>query len=122
MSVIASSSHFPYLPVHLKIVVSQNELSELDLEALVDTGFDGNLAMAKNLIPEFAEPISQSIWTLADETDVVVFAYAAYITIGKSKPILTSIIGLGEEAILGRGITDRYKLILDHGSKIIVEP
>jgi hypothetical protein len=32
------------------------------------------------------------------------------------------ITALGDEPIVGRGVTDRFRLILDHGTQVIVEP
>jgi hypothetical protein len=29
---------------------------------------------------------------------------------------------LGDEPIVGRGVTDRFRLVLDHGERVIVEP
>jgi hypothetical protein len=29
---------------------------------------------------------------------------------------------LGDEPIMGRGIGDRYRMVLDHGQRLVVEP
>lgn len=122
MSNSVSSSHYPFLPIQLKIALSQENEFETDLEVLVDTGFDGGLAMPKRLIPASAVPISQSVWTLADETNILALAYSGYVQIGKLPPVKTLIIALGEEPIMGQDLISRFKFIFDHGMKLTVEP
>jgi hypothetical protein len=38
----------------------------------------------------------------------------------ESFPVVISF--LGEEALIGRAVTDRFRLTLDHGQRVIVEP
>lgn len=32
------------------------------------------------------------------------------------------VVTLGNEVMIGRGITDKFKIIFDHGRKVIIEP
>jgi predicted aspartyl protease len=122
MSVEVSSSNFPYLSVHVIVGTLRNPFFEFDIEPLVDTGFDGGLTVSKDLIPDSIESIGQSVWRLADETEVAAFAYLGYIKIGQLDAVPAVIIALGEEPLLGRSVTNNFRLIFDHGNQIIVEP
>lgn len=121
MTTSVSSSHFPYLKLKVKIGSTDIE-QELEVEALVDTGFSGGLAIPKGIIRPSITPYDDMIWQLADETEVLTPAYLGSIQIGQLQTIPTSIIVLGEESILGQGIINRFKFIFDHGIKITVEP
>ena len=47
---------------------------------------------------------------------------AGTVQVGIFAAVDAEIVVLGEAAIVGRGITDRYRVILDHGEQVIVEP
>ncbi len=123
MTQAASSSNFPYLPVHIQIGRSFQTIDfEFDIEPLIDTGFDGGLAVPRDLIPDSVTPIGRSDWRLADETEISTFAYFGYVIIGQLPPVPALVIALAEEALLGRQVTNNFRLIFDHGSQVIVEP
>lgn len=122
MSQSVSSSHFPYLPIHVKIGLdSESILFELDQEALVDTGFDGGLSIPKSLIIKPIVPAGHQLWKLADETEIVTFVYLGHVKIGSLPAVATTIIALGDELLLGRNVTNHFRLIFDHGNQLIVE-
>jgi predicted aspartyl protease len=122
MTQFSSSSRFPYLPIHFIIGTPDSIEYEADLETLVDTGFSGGLAVPRDRIPSSISPDGITIWRLADNTEVQVNSYYGYVTIGKFPPIWTSIITLEDKYLLGRDVTNSFKMILDHGQRIIVEP
>jgi hypothetical protein len=51
------SSHFPYLPFHLEVGHRAD-----DVEALLDTGFDGALAVPPSLVTNGRPPTGYSRW------------------------------------------------------------
>jgi predicted aspartyl protease len=117
-----SSSRFPYLPVHVEILTPEGVGFEFDIEPLVDTGFDGSLAVPTDLIPDAVTPIGQAEFRLSDETEISTFSYFGYVTLGQLPPVPAVVIALAEESLLGRQVTNNFRLIFDHGNQVIVEP
>jgi predicted aspartyl protease len=117
-----TSAHFPYLQVHVKVGSPRSIEQELDVEALIDTGFDGGLTVPSALIDPTITPDTHLPWQLADGSQVLTPAYLATVHIGQLQPVLTVLIALGDEPLLGRSVTDSFRLILDHGAQVIVEP
>jgi len=117
-----SSSRFPYLRVVIEIGTPQRIEQTLDVEALVDTGFDGSVMLPPRTIDPSIRPDTRLDWTLADGSSIRTPAYLATVRIGALAPVVTVVIALGDEPLLGREVTDRFRLIFDHGQRIVVEP
>ena len=113
MSVV--SSHFPYLPVTIRV----GNRSEA-IEALIDTGFDGHVVLPPGLLTAGESPDNYMHW-IADGTRMRAPAYIGTVEVGNFPPIAAAITILGDEPIVGRAVTDRFRLILDHGVQVIVE-
>jgi predicted aspartyl protease len=76
----------------------------LEVEALVDTGFDGALVLPGWPVPGGGSPDTHMTWRLADGSMVDAPAYAAEVHLlglDGVYPVLVSI--LGDEAVVGRG-------------------
>lgn len=116
---------FPFLPLRLAFKTPAQSI-DLAIEALVDTGFDGDVIVPASLIDQLApgaEPDAYVTWQRADGLEVVARAYlgtAELPSIPGSHTVLISV--LGDEPIAGRGLTDRFRLTLDHGERIVLEP
>ena len=122
MTPSVSSSRFPYLPILVHIGTRRTVEQSIEIEPLVDTGFDGGVVIPQALLDPSLTPDSQTIWTLADGTDVLAPAYLGYVEIGNLSAVSTAIIALGDEALLGRAVTNRFRLIFERGERIVVEP
>ena len=114
------STRFPYLPVRIGI-----RRREETLEALIDTGFDGNLIIPPGLMTNGKPPDSYMRWTLADGSTVLAPSYLGTVEIAElgdagTFPAVISV--LGDEPILGRSLTNRFSITLDHGRRVIVQP
>lgn len=120
MNDFSSNLPFPYLLVQVQIRASKK--IELELEALVDTGFGGGVAIPRGLVDLTDLPSMDTNWVLADGTEVATPAYLGYVQVGKFAPILASIIVLGDEPLIGRQVLNHFKLTFDHGQKIIIKP
>jgi predicted aspartyl protease len=105
--------------VPIRIIVARQEL---EMEALLDTGFDGWVAMPSSSIPVGIPPDSQSMWQMADGSQAWAQIYRGMMRIGDMEPFRGLITILGSEALLGREICDRFLITLDHGKRIIVRP
>lgn len=111
------SSHFPYLRAVIN-VLNRN----LKLEVLVDTGFEGDIVIPSKMIMNGQPPSGHSRFILADGSLAFAPYFLGSVKIGKYKPIGVSVSCLGDEPLIGRGVTDKFKIIFDHGKKITVEP
>ena len=111
--------HVPYVPVRLRL---NGQPTDLVIEALVDTGFDGDVIVPASYVVG-AEARGESTWTLADGSEVLASHYIGNVQLGNLVGShLVSVTGLGEEALLGRSLMDRFLLTLDHGRSILIEP
>lgn len=111
------SSRFPFLPLTLTVGNRRGTF-----EALLDTGFNGDVSIPPGIIADDQLPSGYLGWTLADGSRVETPAYRGVVQVGGFRPFGVTVIVLGDEVIVGRGITDRFTVILDHGTRLIVEP
>ncbi len=112
-----ASDRFPYLPLTLTVGART-----VTLEALIDTGFDGDLAVPMELIADGESPDEYRGWALADGSEIETPVYYGTAWLGRFPSVPADIVIIGDEPLVGRGITDRYLLHLDHGERVIVEP
>lgn len=110
------SSRFPYIQVTLQ-VLNRN----IKIETLIDTGFDGDITVPPEVILNGKPPQGYLPWTLANGAKINAPYFLGKVRIGKFEPIDVLITALGDEPLIGRGITDKFKVIFDHGKKVIVE-
>jgi predicted aspartyl protease len=111
-----TSNRFPYIVVRI-IVRSLDR----EVDALLDTGFDGFLALPAGAIADAHGPDNYLLWTLADGSEITAPAYLGTIQIGTTRIDPAVIIELGNEPILGLHAMERFKVILDHGRQVIFE-
>ncbi len=76
-----TSSRFPYLPIRPCIYVRGAADLDFDIEALLDTGFDGGVAVPADLLAGYP-PAGYLPWSLADESEVLTPAYRGEVTTG----------------------------------------
>ena len=111
------SERYPYITISFTL-----EDQARAVEAVVDTGFDGDLAVPPELVPEWAAPATYQPWRTAFGTEHEVAVYAGVVRLGDLDPLPARIAALGAEPILGRGVIDRYRVVFDHGERVVVEP
>lgn len=111
-----TNSRFPYIRVTIQ-VLHRN----IKVEALVDTGFDGDIIVPPEMILNGKLPKGYLPWTLANGGEVNAPYFLGKVSIGKFESINVLITVLGDEPLVGRGVTDRFKVIFDHGKKVIIE-
>ena len=111
------SSRFPYIPVRVQL-----GRRTFNVEALLDTGFDGAIILPSALVANGA-PVERYVRVvLADSSRVLAATYVGTLRIGGMPPFRARIIALGDEPIIGLTATNRYYVGLDHGRQIIIEP
>lgn len=111
-----TSSRFPFLPVRLRL--GQGTYEE---EALLDTGFDGGIAVPPSVL-EGQEANWRQIWTLADGSSVPLPVYRGVVQLGDFQPITVQVVALGDEWIIGLGVLRHFAVLLDHGERVVVSP
>lgn len=89
------------------------------MQALIDTGFDGELVVPEHLIRASGDEIPTS-WTLADGSQLVIAAYEAEIRLGHLAPIVGLVLPMGGESLVGHGDIDHFSVTFDHGRRVIV--
>ncbi|MCH7714373.1 MAG: hypothetical protein IIC99_12205 [Chloroflexi bacterium] len=108
------SSRFPYLPIRLQI-----RQATYEEEALIDTGFDGGMALPPFLL-EGQEPDLYQRWTLAEGSQIVAPVYRGMVQLGEFQPVSVLVIAMGEECLIGLDIVNRFSVLFDHGARIVV--
>ena len=115
------SSRFPYLPVQVRVGNRPYPDLVLDVEAYVDTGFDGGLIVPQGLIPDRIRVIGETVCTLADGSIVRARSYVGSVSVGILPPIDTVIMTLPGRALLGLAVTNRFRLSLLYGRQVVLE-
>jgi predicted aspartyl protease len=111
------SERFPFLPV---IVEFAGDVREFD--ALLDTGFDGDLVLPARMIP-VGEPVFARLrFRLADETSVRIPVFQAAAVVGGSRVRRAYVASVGSVPMIGRRLIRHFAVTLDHGRRVVVEP
>jgi predicted aspartyl protease len=111
------SERFPFIPVRIEVADDQ-----IAVEALIDTGFDGDIVLpAGTRVPG---PSAQSALRarLADGTYVQAPVFRAAAVIGPVRVRPVVVILLGDLPMIGRRLIGRFAVTLDHGQRVIVQP
>jgi len=110
------STHFPYLPIQIEV-----HNREADAEALLDTGFDGDVAVPPDLATN-GRPDGHLRWTLADGSTILAPYFMGTVKVGNMGPFPCVVTALGDEPLVGRGVAEHVTITLDHGKTLTVEP
>ena len=111
------SHHFPYLPIRLHV-----RQRTVELEALLDTGFDGHLVVPPSVVANGQAPDGHASWTLADGSSVLAPYYLGTVEVGTLATFPVMVTALGDEPLVGCEFAQHFTITLDHGVRLIVEP
>src|SRR5215211_6165617 len=118
----AFSNNFPYLQARVLLGDSYYYPDlEVDIEALIDTGFSGGVSVPPNLIPSSLSPVAQTTWTLSDDSVIRAPTYRGYVRISGLPDMEVEIVAMGSQPLIGRSVTDSYRLTLDRGTSVRME-
>jgi predicted aspartyl protease len=114
------SSKPPYINIRLRF---EPPGPELEVEALVDTGFDGDISMPPISLPAEVKASAVHFMTLANGSinRAHVFKGTAAV-MGIDEPHEVSILVGTSEFLVGRRFTDHFRVTFDHGREVTVEP
>lgn len=112
-----TSPRFPYLPLRLQVRQRTH-----DVEALLDTGFGGDVTLPPQAIMSVGAPDDYVLLRMADASVVWAPYYNGTAQINAMGAFPVQVVAMGRQSLVGRGITDRFMVILDHGRQLIIEP
>jgi hypothetical protein len=112
-----ASSRFPYLP--LRFQVRQHTYEG---EALIDTGFDGGIAVPPSLLENVGPPDSYELWGPVVGPPVFALTYLGFFQIDALGSFPVTVTALGDEILVGLEVITRFAVTFDHGQQVIVRP
>jgi predicted aspartyl protease len=91
--------------------------------ALVDTGFDGHLAIPEALAVSLPQPTYVRRVRTASGEIVHVPVYVGTVELVDQPGLIDAlIVALGDEYLIGLQTTNHFRITFDHGQRLIVEP
>jgi clan AA aspartic protease len=111
------------LQARVGIVLYVTGLAEVEIECVVDTGFEGALTLPVELINKLGLPYLTEInANLADNTNVVTNVYRATI-LWKAVEREVAVLAMGRRPLIGTALLADYHLSIDfyEGGSVIVD-
>jgi len=112
-----ASPRFPYVLSHIQI-----RTKSADIEALLDTGYDGDVAVPADFVAGIGPPDGFSRWVLADGSPVLVPYFIGTVQLAGLGPFPALVIVLGDKTLVGAGACRHVTLVLDYARRVIVQP
>jgi predicted aspartyl protease len=127
MSTKLISSKYPFLPLSIHVRVSSRKKIDINTQALIDTGFSGDIVIPATEELKQAAPGAYATWTMADGSEVMAPIFLGSIRFPELDKDVAEMVGvtvtvLGDAALIGQSILRRFTLTLDHGKQVILEP
>jgi predicted aspartyl protease len=127
MSKKLTSSKYPFLPLTIHVRVSHRKNIDLNTQALIDTGFSGDIVVPVTEELKKSKPGAYATWTMADGSEVLAPIFLGTIRFPQLDDDVAEMVGvtitvLGDQALIGQSILRRFTLTLDHGKQVVLEP
>jgi predicted aspartyl protease len=127
MSKKLTSSNYPFLPLAIHVRVSHRKKIDLHTQALIDTGFSGDIVVPVTEELKQYPPDAYATWTMADGSEVMAPIFLGTIHFPRLDENVAKMVGvtvtvLGDQALIGQSILRHFTLTLDHGKQVILEP
>jgi predicted aspartyl protease len=121
------SAKYPYLPLSIHVWVSNRKTIDLNTQALIDTGFSGDIVVPATGELKQYPPDAYATWTMADGSEVLAPIFLGSIRFPQLDEEVGEMVGvtitaLGDLALIGQSVLRRFTLTLDHGKQVILEP
>ena len=127
MSKKLTSSKYPFLPLTVRVRVSNRKNIDLHTQALIDTGFSGDIVVPATEELKQSPPDALATWTMADGSEVMAPIFLGTIRFPQLDDDVAEIVGvtvtvLGDQAMIGLSVLKHFTLTLDHGKQVVLEP
>jgi predicted aspartyl protease len=127
MSNKLTSSTYPFLPLSIHVRVSHRKKIDITTQVLIDTGFSGDIVVPATEELKQYSPDAYATWTMADGSEVMAPIFLGSIRFPEIEEGVAEMVGvtvtvLGDAALIGQSILRRFRLTLDHGKQVILEP
>jgi predicted aspartyl protease len=127
MSQKLTSTKYPYLPLTIRVRVNKSKQIALDTQALIDTGFSGDIVVPTTGELKQFPPDAYATWTMADGSEVMAPIFLGTIRFPQLDEDVGEMVGitvtvLGDQPLIGQSVLRRFTLTLDHGKQVILEP
>jgi predicted aspartyl protease len=121
------SSKYPFLPLTIHVRISTRKTLDLHTQALIDTGFSGDIVVPVTEELKQYPPDAYATWTMADGSEVMAPIFLGSIRFPQLDEDVAEMVGvtatvLGDQALIGQSVLRRFTLTLDHGKQVILEP
>jgi predicted aspartyl protease len=106
--------------------VSKRKNIDLKTQALIDTGFSGDIVVPATEELKQSTPGAYATWTMADGSEVLAPIFLGSIRFPQLDEEVAEMVGvtvtvLGDQTLIGQSILRRFTLTLDHGKQVILE-
>jgi predicted aspartyl protease len=121
------STRYPFLPLSIHVRVSNRKNIDLHTQALIDTGFSGDIVVPSTGELKQSPPDAYATWTMADGSEVLAPIFLGTVRFPQLDDDVAELVGvtvtvLGDQALIGQSVLRHFTLILDHGKEAILEP
>ena len=121
------SHTYPFLPLTIHVRISQRKTIDLQTQALIDTGFSGDIVVPATEAMKRYTPDAYATWTMADGSEVLAPIFIGSIHFPQLDEDVAEMVGvtitvLGDAVLIGHSVLKRFTLTLDHGKHVILEP
>ena len=107
MSRKLTSSKYPFLPLTIHVRVSSRKNIDLHTQALIDTGFSGDIVVPATEELKQSAPGAYGTWTMADGSEVLAPIFLGTIRFPELDEDVAEMVGvtvtvLGDAALIGQ--------------------
>jgi predicted aspartyl protease len=126
MSKKLTSNKYPFLPLTIHVRVSNRKNIDLNMQAIIDTGFSGDIVVPTTAELKESRPDAYATWTMADGSEVMAPMFLGTIRFPQLDEDVAEMVGvtitvLGDQALIGQSVLRHFTLTLDHGRQVILE-
>ena len=111
------SDRSPYVPLDVFLPGKSGSF-----ESLLDTGFEGDVVIPESFAADADPSDEYRRYRLADGSRTWGAVYFGTIRLGALGTFPARIVALGDECLIGLRVANRFKITLDHGRELVVEP